>query len=158
MTFLALPGSAPAELYHYTDKDGVIHFTDNYIEIPEKERSRVEVITRAVETVFPESAVKSDNSEGTEKESGGIRRRYPEDQADQTELLRKTQKDLDRDYDALAEERESLEKEQMRLHSPESAREFQERARRFNQKLDEYERRRGDFKNQIDSYNQSLRK
>lgn len=157
VVFLALPGSAPAELYHYIDKEGVIRFTDNYLEIPEKERFRVEVITQAAETVFTEANV-NDNSEGARKVDGDAERGFPENQTDPTELFKKIQKDLDRDYDALALERETLEKEQGKSHSPESARDFQERVRKFNQRLDEYERRRDDFKVQIDAYNRSLPK
>lgn len=173
LIFCLLPALVSAQLYRYNDERGVIHFTDNFIEIPENQRPKVEIITRPADTVPPEVETVPEQAEeaptpaepaaggGTEGE-GAEQEPVTAAEAPQPqqsfEVLAKTKADLDKIYDALAAEKEMLEKEQQTLKTIESIRAFQSKANAFNQRLADYERRRQAFQTQADAYNQTVSK
>lgn len=60
---LCLPVTVTAQVFRYTDENGVIHFTDNYIEIPENQRTKAESIMEPVEAQAPEEQAERERSE-----------------------------------------------------------------------------------------------
>jgi len=173
LILLLLPAMVSAELYRYTDERGVIHFTDNYIEIPESQRPKVEIINRLTDTTPPEVTMESDRSDAVQPPAEGIAGGQPNAEADAQgleaaqdgapsqqafESLIKVKSDLDKIYDALAAEKASLEVEQQTLKTVESIRAFQNKVNLFNERLADYERRRQVFQTQADAYNATISK
>jgi hypothetical protein len=173
LVLLLLPALVLAELYRYTDERGVIHFTDNYIEIPENQRSKVEIINRRDETTPPEVKMETDRSEETRPPAGGVEGDRPNEEAgaqgpeavaegaqsqQQFEALIKTKADLDKIYDTLAAEKEVLEKEEKTIKTVENIRAYQHKVNLFNQRLADYERQRQAFQTQADAYNKAVAK
>ena len=171
LVLLLLPTMVSAELYRYTDERGVIHFTDNYIEIPENQRPKVEIINRLTDTTPPEVKMETDRSEEVRPQAEGVEGDRPSAEADaqgleapqegapsqqEFESLIKAKADLDKIYDALASEKEALEKEQQTLKTVESIRTHQEKVNRFNQRLADYERQRQVFQTRADMYNRMV--
>ena len=173
LVLLLLPALVSAELYRYTDERGVIHFTDNYIEIPENQQPKVEIITRPDETAPPEVKTETDRSEETRPPAERVEGDRPNEAAGAQgpeavaegaqsqphfESLIKTKADLDKIYDALAAEKEVLEKEQKTLKTVESIRAYQNKVNLFNQRLADYERQRQAFQTQAEAYNKTVAK
>ena len=173
LVILLLPALVSAELYRYTDERGVIHFTDNFIEIPEHQRSKVDIINRLDETTPPVVKTETDVSGETRSPAEGIEVDRPNEEAGtqgqeavetgaqsqpQFESLIKTKADLDKTYSALAAEREALEKEQKTLKTVEGIRAFQNKINLFNQRLADYERQRQAFQTQAEVYNKTVAK
>lgn len=69
---MAFAGSAQAEIYRWTDDQGVVHFTDDYALIPEKDRPRViiEVDTPDI-NVMPAVELPGTETAGLEDEEAG---------------------------------------------------------------------------------------
>jgi len=173
LVLLLLPALVSAELYRYTDERGVIHFTDNYIEIPENQRPKVEIINRLDETTPPEVKTETDRAEDTrppaERVEGDRRNEEAGAQGIETvaegaqsqqqfESLIKAKTDLDKIYDALAVEKDTLEKEEKTLKTIESIRAYQNKVNLFNQRLADYERQRQAFQVKADAYNKAIAK
>jgi len=173
LVILLLPALVSAELYRYTDERGVIHFTDNYIEIPQNQRPKVEIINRLDETTPPVVKTETDRPEETRLPAEGVEVDRPSEEAGtqgpeavaegaqsqpQFESLIKAKADLDKIYDALAAEKEALEKEQQTLKTVESIRAYQSKVNLFNQRLADYERQRQAFQTRADAYNQTVAK
>lgn len=171
LLLLLLPVLVSAELYRYTDERGVIHFTDNYIEIPESQRPKVEIITRPEETTAPQIQAAPDRSgdtlapeerpevgrsggEAGAQGPGAAPEGAPSQQ--QFETLIKAKADLDKIYDALAAEKEALENEQKTLKTVENIRAYQNKVNLFNQRLADYERQRQAFQTRADAYNRTV--
>jgi len=169
LILMMVPGTGNADVYRYIDENGVIRFTDNYIEIPEDQRREVEIITRPEE--LPPQEVRPEASregmmrppgKGGQSDRGEADRQGSESAAEevrsglQYEELIKAKADLDRIYNELAVEKEALEKEQQTLKTIESARDFQDKVNRFNQRLMDYERQRRAFQTKAEAYNQSV--
>ena len=173
LVLLLLPAPVSAELYRYTDERGVIHFTDNYIEIPENQRPKVEIINRLDETTPPEVKTETDRAEDTrppaERVEGDRRNEEAGAQGIETvaegaqsqqqfESLIKAKTDLDKIYDALAVEKDTLEKEEKTLKTIENIRAYQNKVNLFNQRLADYERQRQAFQVKADAYNKAIAK
>lgn len=171
LILMMMPALVSAELYRYTDERGVIHFTGNYIEIPENQRPKVEIINRLDETTPPVVNTETDRPEETRTSAEGIEVDRPSGEAGiqgteavaegalsqpQFEALIKAKADLDKIYDALATEKETLEKEQQTLKTVESIRAYQNKVNLFNQRLADYERQRQAFQTRADAYNQTV--
>jgi len=173
LVIFLLPALVSAEMYRYTDQRGVIHFTDNYIEIPQNQRSKIEIINSPDETTPPVVKMETDRTEETRPSAESVESDRPNAQSSpqgleavaegtqsqqQFESLIKTKADLDKTYDALAAEKESLEKEQKALKTVESIRAFQNKVNLFNQRLADYERQRQGFQTKADAYNKAVAK
>lgn len=171
LVLIVLPALVSADLYRYTDERGVIHFTDNYIEIPENQRPKVEIIIRPEEITPPEVKMETDHTEEIRPpaEPGEGDRPNEETGAQgpeavpeatqpqqQFESLIKTKADLDKIYEALSAEKTAIEEEQKTLKSVESIRTFQNKVNLFNQRLDDYEKQRQAFQTQADAYNRAI--
>jgi len=169
-----LAAEACAEAYRYKDADGVIHFTDNYIEIPENQRWKVETVFDWEESATPVVQTAVDAPEDTPAAEDPVANQQPPEQAgtrrpeaeaaegapaqEQLEALVKIKVNLDNIYNSLASERVSLEKEQETIITLESMRAFQEKANIFNKKLADYERQRQAFQVRADAYNSAVDK
>ena len=173
LILLLMPALVAAELYRYIDENGVIHFTDNYIEIPENQRLKVEIIDRLNETSPPEMKMETDRTEETRSPEERVAGDRPNEEAgtqglqavaegaqsqQQFEALIKAKADLDKIYSVLAAEKVAFEKEQKTLKTVESIRAYQNKVNRFNQRLADYERQRQAFQTQAEAYTKAVAK
>lgn len=171
LILMMMPALVAAEVYRYIDESGVIHFTDNYIEIPENQRPQVDIITRPERTTPPEVKTETARTEKTRSPGERVESDRPNTEAvaqgpeavaespqpqEQFEALIKAKADLDKIYAVLAAEKVTLEKEQLTLKTVESIRAYQDKVNLFNQRLTDYERQRQAFQTQTEIYNQTV--
>jgi len=173
LIILLFPALLSAEVYHYTDESGVIRFTDNYVEIPESQRFKVEIINRRSDTAPPEVKMETDHTpatrppatraeSGRSNEKAGLQ--VPEAAAGgvqsqlRLEALIRVKANLDTLYRVLAAEKEALEKEQQTLQTSESIRAYQDKVNLFNERLADYERQRQAFQGRVEAYNRATNK
>jgi len=161
---MMMPLLAAAEVYRYIDENGVIRFTDNYIEIPENQRPKVEIINRLNETTPPVVKTETNRPEETQPPVESVESGRSNEEAvaegaqsqQQFESLIKAKADLDKIYSVLAAEKVVLEKEQQTLKTVESIRAYHNKVNLFNQRLADYERQRQAFQTQAEAYNKAV--
>jgi len=141
-----LPAAAWAEIYKYRDAGGVLRYTDNYLEVPEDQRSRTETLEE----------IKTANAPEEEATAPAAEKPSPEDMQAREKALRSEKEKLDQLYDQLARERAQLEAE---AKSPKSGAErdvFEEKVNDYNARTRAYEEMRTLFKQKVDAFNQLL--
>ena len=133
---LVLPHSSVAEFYKYRDKNGVVRYTDNPLDIPKDQQNsatayqEIKVIEAAGETADLESV---DSIEKT---------------------LRAEKEILDKEYEGLVAERKVLEDAAKIPRSEDEIAAFEKKILDFNLRLKQYEDKRLVFKQKADAYNE----
>ena len=125
---LWLPSMVFAEVYRYTDEDGVQRVTDNLAQVPVDQREGIYENTEPAQ-VIP-----------------------PQDLTVEAESLLKTKAELDQEYSALLKEREALESEPDTPLTNEEFEAYKDRIDRFNERRAAYEQRLKEFQMQVDAY------
>ena len=98
--------SADAGVFKYTDKDGIIHFTDSFESIPQQYRNQTEVVKE------PSPQTSAQPAEGEERKEKGAALRKDELQKDPREIeaLKKKEAELKAAQEKEAQEKEALER------------------------------------------------
>jgi hypothetical protein len=97
--------SADAGVFKYTDKDGIIHFTDSFESIPQQYRNQLEVIKEPSAQTRTQPA---EGDEGKEKEAA-VRRDEVQKEGRDLEALKKKEAELKAAQQKEAQEKEALE-------------------------------------------------
>ena len=129
--------SSYAEYYKYRDKNGVVRYTDNPLEIPKDQQENVKA--------YREIKVLEEAGEVAEVES----------MADIEQKLRAQKSVLDKEYQGLAAERQQLEKEAKIDRTGAEYEAFEKKIVDFNLRLQQYEEKRLLFKEKADVYNEA---
>ncbi len=134
-----LPAFVYAEFYRYTDENGVLHYTDNLVEVPVNQRKNVKQYKEEVEVLATEEKLP-----GAEKATKN--KSLPFQGDPQAQTLLKTKAKLDKEYAELTKEREKLESETGVFSTSEDFDkeeygEYKERVARFNERKSDYEER-----------------
>jgi hypothetical protein len=158
---LSFPVSA--EFYRYTDKNGVVCFTDNLADIPEDQRLDVHRYSEPEDYLTPEERDKKARQEAEDRqvaqEASGA-----SDKRKETEIreaknrspaggLNKTKAALDKEYAELVKEKESLAKEKDTSATSAGDKAYQEKVTRLNERITGYDKRRKAFQEEADAFN-----
>lgn len=146
-----LPAFVYAEFYRYTDENGMLHYTDNLIEVPVNQRKNVKQYKEEVEVLATEEKLP-----GAEKATKN--KSLPSQGDPQAQTLLKTKAKLDKEYAELTKEREELESETGVFSTSEDFDkeeygEYKERVARFNERKSDYEERVKVFEEIVGAFN-----
>jgi len=131
-----------AEYYKYTDGDGVLHFTDNILEVPQSQRKDV----KQYQEIKPGDKAPSDEPGDVDEEAvGDIKKRE--------ETLMAEKAVLDKEYEALAAEKKILEEAAEKSRNYADNQKFEAQIEAFNARTTDYEKRRSAFKVKVDAFN-----
>lgn len=178
IAYMGFSASASAEFYRYTDENGVIYFTDNYIEIPAKYQSGVKILSGSSNTPAPESQAGGDRPEDagadqsavekqaasdgrpedTDADKAVLESRSPAQTSDQAEALNRTKAKLDQLGADLQKEKAVLEKVTVSTTDMAQAKAHRNKVIKFNQRLAEYRKQMADFNKKVEAYNKAARK
>lgn len=136
-----------AEYYKYTDENDVVRFTDNLQEVPQSQRKHVK---EYVEIQSDDGNVQLEApTENADGEAGvDIKKRE--------EGLRSEKAVLDKEYEALAVEREELEAAAKKPRTAAGNKKFEAQIEAYNARTAEYEKKRLDFKKKVDAFNTAV--
>jgi len=154
LVVVGLAAPASGEFYRYTDENGVLRYTDTYMDIPIEQRRGVTPLIEteaesipapAVETEPAENALRAKNPAGTP--AAGLLEMH-------TMLTQKKQQ-LDHSYAQLLKERQMLEKEEeaVSMSDPDQAEAYRDKVIDFNRRLKAHRQQVETFAQQVEAFN-----
>lgn len=147
--------SASAEFYKYRDKDGNVHFTDDFNKVPPEQRAAVkgyeEIITAPEEEKEPadsqsQAAAATDASKAADQKA-----KY--DLNSKIKDLDKRKVELANEYDSLMKENETIAKMRKEVKTPADALKYNETVKALNKRLKEHDKKRKAFYADVEEYN-----
>jgi chromosome segregation ATPase len=151
---------ALAELYQYTDKNGVVHYTDDYTTIPEQYRSQID---SQPETPPDQAAGQQPAAEETENNRTG---KTPQEEKasqasmqalkDKREQLIKEKQQLDQTYQALLKQKKDLEGQAGSLSKDSEIQEYNRKVKELNERITNYREKEQALKARIEQYNKRI--
>jgi hypothetical protein len=149
--WVLFPISTYAEIYRYTDQNGVLRFTDNIGTIPENQRKDALNCSGRDNTSKPEKQGQDALEHRTEINK--FRENPPS--ADQ---LDKIKAELDKEKAKLKKHLEAFSKERVILSTQTTSKDYKEKVKDFNGRLADYEKQRRLFQKKLDAYNAKIAK
>ncbi len=149
--WVLFPAATHAEIYRYTDQNGVLRFTDNIANVPESQRKDVLSCTETDDTSKPEEQVQDAVKYPTEINKFQEDRPLPE-------RLIKIKAELDKENAELMKQLEALSKERKILSTHKTSNDYKEQLESFNKRLADYEKRHRLFQKKLDAYNSEIGK
>lgn len=150
LILLLVPALSFAEFYKYRDKDGVLRFTDNLVDVPEDQRPKVDNYSEPDDFLTPQE--KKKKAIQKEKASKKIRKGSGSLTKDSSFMgLNRVKTELDAEHADLVRTKQAMNREKNTLSSIEAVREYQDKVRSLNERIVDYEKRRTEFKRKIDA-------
>jgi len=147
---MAAPTSLRAEYYRYIDRTGAVRYTDNLLDVPEAQRSRVKKYIGSEDPT--EDAIPIMESSEGEVEIKSEQMTRDDSKQLEFEYLSQQKAALDKEYDALIIEKNALTQNKEKV----DIKDYNEEVREFNERLTEYEERRKAFEKAADAFNAQL--
>lgn len=151
-----------AEYYRYRDKNGVLRFTDNLAEVPADQRPEMK---RYKETKTPppavEKRVSGKRKQGRERSTGKARKKTGEPQnkaQTQTQWLIQEQRELDKTYRKLMNEKMDLANESRHIKTAEEAKAYRRKLNNLNERIAKFEKRRYTYLNRSRNLKEQIEK
>jgi hypothetical protein len=166
----SLPGWA--EIYRYKDASGVVRFTDNLADVPEKQREGMAVYENAPPPVAP-SATEQPSGQNTtsgqslkvpeKPQNGDSAADYPQSEAvsndpSRIDRLLKIKTALDEENAQIMKASLALSEEKETLSGNAAIKAYNEKATALNRRMDDYEKRRAAFEKEADAFDAALKK
>ena len=152
---LSFAAAASAEFYKYIDKDGRVRFTDNYYQVPEDQRKRMEKYIEYKEKSGDQAKEREREDLSSKEDPGETEKNKVQMNLDETRnRLESTRQELLLEYEALMKEKEQLETE--RKNSPKTRKateEYNKKASALNRSVKEYEDKLAVHNREVESYN-----
>jgi len=147
--------SASAEFYKYYDKDGGVHFTDDFNKVPPDQRAAVkgyeEIITTAEEENKP--AVTEPQAAADQGKSDAADKKGNYDLSSKIKELDKRKTQLADEYEGLMKENAAIVKMRKEIKTPAEAKKYNDTVRALNAKLKEHDKKRKAFYADVEEYN-----
>jgi len=138
-----------AEYYKFTDKNGNIHYTDDFYKVPAAQRKDVEAYE---ETTAPATKKKAEEKD-VKADKASPEEEYSQFQEKRNRLVEE-QKSIEAEFNALTEERNELQKQMKpRMLRPQAV-ELEKKFDALNQKVAEFEKRRKAFDEKARLFNE----
>ncbi len=151
---VGLSASAFAEFYQYTDGNGVLRFTDNYMDIPVQQRKIVKRFTDPDDFLTPEQIaareqIRKEREGKTSAEIQAAKRLQLRDSLNQSKA------ELDKTHAQLSAEQKALEKEKETVSMSDyyRAKAYRDKVIDFNRRLAEYQKRLKIFNKEAKAFN-----
>jgi hypothetical protein len=149
--WVLFPAATNAEIYRYTDQNGVLRFTDNIANIPESQRKDVLSYPETDDTSKPEEQVQDVVKHPTEINES-------QEERPLADRLIKIKAELDKEHAKLMKQLEAFSKEREILSTHTTSKDYKEQLESFNKRLADYEKRRRLFQKKLDAYNSEIGK
>ncbi len=146
--WVGLSASAFAEFYQYTDGNGVLRFTDNYMDIPMQQRKTVKRFTDPDDFLTPEQIaareqIRKEREGKTSAQIRAAKRLQLRDSLNQSKVQ------LDKTYVQLLVEQKALAKEKQMV-----SRSDYYRAKAYRDKVIDFNRRRAEYQQRLKIFNE----
>lgn len=154
LVVMGLAAPASAEFYRYTDENGVLRYTDTYMDIPVEQRRGVTPLIETEGNSVSEQAAEKEPAENTppaQNPAGSPAADLPE----LRKVLTQKKQELDRSYAQLSKERQVLEKEKETISrsDPAQAAAYRDKVIDFNRRLKAYQQQVETFTQQAEAFN-----
>lgn len=148
-----------AQIYRYTDENGIVHYTDNILNIPKAQRAGVPFDPGSAGADSPKSAETEKNPLPKQEEKTALpvlpvtEDAQPSDPQAQVIRIQNLKKSLDDEYAQLVRDQLSLAEEKKTLKNNTEVQAYNERAKQINARVDEYEKKRAQFEKEAAQFN-----
>ena len=157
LVFLVSASAASAEFYKYYDEKGNVHFTDDFNKVPADQREKVE----GYEEYSRDTEVSSDTAPDLNSQevktvrsgSGNSVEAKDKELGNELKALDQRKADLADEYETLMRENAQLAELKAAVKNQDDADKYNERVRRLNEDLKEHDRKRKEFFSDVEDYN-----
>lgn len=160
LAFLFSAAAVHAELYRYTDENGVVHFTDDRSEIPEKYKDQVKSQPE-IPTEFKDSAREKPDTSPAETSDEPANNTPPVNDGDSNlsqkreEILQRRDA-LNQTYEELLKERQALEDERETVSGAQGVQAYNARVEQMDKKIEDFRQKKELLRQEIEQYNQKI--
>jgi len=149
VSFIVLPFLSWADFYGYRDKNGVICFTDNPANIPEKQRDNIrayqEIRSPALPEQKPSTRAESHEASNSTKPAASPKTTDHEKDPSLLESLNSRKAALYMERNQLEKELSELVEKELKLRTKIAVKAHNHKMKEFNEKYAAYEKKRSDF-------------
>jgi hypothetical protein len=163
IVFLAMfPASTFAQLYRYTDQNGVRHFTDNLADVPENQQLKVQSYSEGVKNSKSDDrtqkAVKHHKRQGSPAAKDKRNQITIDEDHDLTlpERLRRVKAELDKEHSEIMKQRQGLSKGREMLTTQTESKGYKEKEVQFNKHIVDFDKRQKLYQEKVEAYNKEV--
>lgn len=153
LLYFFFSSNAIAQLYSYTDESGVIHYTDNYSNVPNQFKNQVDISREIKPDFYKNSEPVAENFEQKEESEGQQAVSLLKNEADE---LVKRKKALESEYKSLLENQKELEILRQKVRTKKQKNEYLEKFESVNAMIKNYEDKRVQYQKDLDAYNKKV--
>jgi len=161
-----------AEIYQYKDTGGVVRFTDNLADVPEKQRAGMSVYENAPSPAAPsateqpsgqnimsgQSLKTPDKSHSGDSGADSLQSEELSNDPSRIDQLLKIKTNLDEENAQFMKESLALSEEKKTLSGNAAIQAYNEKVNALNGRVDNYEKRRAAFQKEADAFDVGLKK
>ena len=150
--------SASAEFYKYHDKNGNVHFTDDFNKVPPDQRAAVKGYEEIKATKEEEKkpAVAEPQAAADKGASDAANKKGKYDLNSKIKGLDKRKTELADEYESLMKENEAIAKMRKAVKTPADAQRYNETVKALHKKLKEHDKKRKAFYADVEEYNATV--
>lgn len=153
-----------AEFYKYYDKDGNVHFTDDFNKVPPDQREQVKGYEESVseESPLEETPAEADTAETQDEAEGEAEEESETAATEEYDLDTKVSEfdtrkaEMEQEYQSLVKEKERLDKMRKDIKTKNQAKGYNEDVKALNEKLQEHDTKRQALVSEIEQHNARL--
>lgn len=143
--------SASAEFYKYYDKNGKVHFTDDFNNVPPDQRAAVKGYEEVAKQEEKKPAVAEPQAVAAEGGEADKKGKY--DLNSKIKDLDKRKTELSDEYESLMKENETIAQMRKKVKTPADAQKYNDTVKALNKKLKEHDKKRKAFYADVEEYN-----
>lgn len=143
--------SASAEFYKYYDKNGKVHFTDDFNNVPPDQRAAVKGYEEVAKQEEKKPAVAEPQALAAEGGEADKKGKY--DLNSKIKDLDKRKTELSDEYESLMKENETIAQMRKKVKTPADAQKYNDTVKALNKKLKEHDKKRKAFYADVEEYN-----
>jgi hypothetical protein len=145
--------SASAEFYKYYDKNGNVHFTDDFNKVPPEQRAGVKGYEEILTTDEEKKEQTVAEPQPDANEGGKAQKKSDYDLNSKIKDLDKRKTELAAEYEKLMKENEAVAKMRKEVKTRADAKKYNDTVRALNEKLKEHDKKRKAFYADVEEYN-----
>jgi uncharacterized protein with WD repeat len=148
-------GPVSAEFYKYTDANGNVRFTDDLSKVPKPQRPNVTSYEES-ESSLPVAAPQAKSKSEEVAEEAAIKTNASLNE--QRNQIQQKQESLDKEFQALMEEKATLAEASKEQMSVEERLEIEQKIKKLNEKISQYDGKRKALNVEIEKFNVRMKK
>jgi hypothetical protein len=145
--------SVSAEFYKYHDENGNVHFTDDFNKVPPDQRTAVKGYEEIEATKEEEKESAAAEPQAAANKGGEADKKSKYDLNNKIKDLDKRKTELADEYESLMKENAAVAKMRKEVKTPADAQKYNDTVRALNKKLKEHDKKRKAFYADVEDYN-----